>query len=189
MKMPATLGFENVMTEIDSIPYPHGVTTTFNIPMNPSGNGSFVLSYSGDNSQPFNTIGQVIHMFRIVSSSLGATISPLAFRSVRANNAKGGPGNRTYIGLSGITATTSGDSCNNFSPQTIYKSNSTVLSIGTRIFSGTTGSSPVNGNNNWICLALSPTPTQQTITGVLLYSSKTAVQIDTSGFIIGINPC
>jgi hypothetical protein len=187
--MPNTLGW-NVTTAIDSVIYPHGVTSTFNLAMGPLGSNSFLLSYSGDTSQPATTVGQIIHLFRIVSSSLGTTINPGSFRSVKADATIGGsiPTN-AYVGLLNITATTSVDACTNFDPETIYRVNNNILNVGSRVFSGLTGNIPVNGNNSWVAFIAAPQPTKQTISGTLLYDTKKTVQIDTSGYIIDVNTC
>ena len=158
--------------------------------MGPLGSKSFLLSYSGDTSQPTYTVGQIIHLFRIVSSSLGTPISIASFSAGRADATTGAPiPTDAHVGLLNITATTSVDACTNFAPETIYRVNSNILNVGSRVFSGLTGNIPVNGNNSWVAFIDAPQPNKQTISGTLLYDIKKAVQIDTSGYIIDINTC
>ena len=161
---------------------------TFTVNTNGAGTGTLVFVTSANTTS--TTLGQKVALFEIIASSSGSTIptNGLAERILwRASN----PifGSQSWVGNNVISATTSGDACNNIAYETMYRIDNTGLpNVGSNVYSGDTGASLVNGDNKWVAISVGPAPSQK-IGPTFIYPTKYVIQVDASGVITNRLTC
>ena len=64
-----------------------------------------------------------------------------------------------------------------------------TLNVGSTVYSGTTGSNLVNGNNKWISVYYPAAPGGLGYYSGFTYGTKYAIQVDASGAITNVQTC
>lgn len=172
-------------TTILGTAFTENISSTFNVQLNSLGVGQITGTTMNTSS---NVYGQKILNFEILSSSnntpidtqYGVNIVNVKYVVVPPNS-----GGDVWNGVSSISATTSNQSCGNYSQTNSYLINGTgnVPVVGKTI-SNSTGVI-VNGNNNWITIALAPSLGSSSPYPVARYS----VQVNSLGVITNVVPC
>jgi len=178
-------------TSINGINYDEYSANTFTASTNSSGIGTLTLISSATTHT--NVYGQKIHYLEILNSSSGSTIGPPGTGSswLRWRYTSPISGNKNMIGVNAISATTSGDACNNITYNTSYRIGNIGLTpnVGSTVYSGTTGANIVNGNNNWISVYNAPVPIGLGYYSGFIYDTKYVIQVDASGVITNVQTC
>ena len=178
-------------TSINGINYNEYSANTFTAATNSSGIGTLTLISSATTHT--NVYGQKIHYLEILNSSSGSTIGAPGTGSSFLRWRWTSPifGSQNLIGGNTISATTSGDACNNITYDTSYRIINTgvTLNIGSTVYSGTTGSNLVNGNNKWVSVYYPAAPSGLGYYSGFTYSTKYAIQVDASGAITNVQTC
>ena len=171
-------------TSINGITYDEYSASTFTATTNGSGSGT--LTFVSSATTYSGIYGQKVHYLEIIGSSAGSTIGGPGFGTfLRYRYTEPAFGVSSQVGANVISATTSGDACNNISYDTIYKLNAITPNIGVTVYSGDTGSNVVDGNNKWIAIVQPAAPNNS----LLSYNTKYAIQIDGSGVITNKVTC
>ena len=178
-------------TSINGVNYNEYSANTFTAATNSSGLGTLTLISSATTHT--NVYGQKIHYLEILNSSSGSTIGAPGTGSSFLRWRWTSPifGSQNLIGGNTISATTSGDACNNITYDTSYRIINTgvTLNIGSTVYSGTTGSNLVNGNNKWVSVYYPAAPSGLGYYSGFTYSTKYAIQVDASGAITNVQTC
>jgi len=178
-------------TSVNGINYNEYSANTFTASTNSSGVGtlnviSSATTYTG-------VYGQKLHYLEILNSSSGSTIGPPGTGSsfLRWRYTAPDFGSQNWVGVNSISATTSGDACNNITYNTSYRIINTgaTPNVGSTVYSGTTGTNLVNGNNNWISVYSAPVPVGLGYSSGFTYNTKYAIQVDASGVITNVQTC
>jgi hypothetical protein len=185
MTLPNIIRFSGG-TSINGINYDEYSASTFTVTTDGSGNGTFSVVTSANTTS--STYGQKVIVWEILSSSSGSTLpnNLLKYKIHYRYTSPIVPG-RSWVGIDSISATTSGTACNNISFQTMYRtdSNSNPPVSGNTLYSGDTGSTVVNGNNNWVSLVAPNVP----ISATGGTNTQYVVQVNTSGVITNVQTC
>lgn len=178
-------------TSINGINYNEYSANTFTAATNSSGIGTLTLISSATTHT--NVYGQKIHYLEILNSSSGSTIGAPGTGSSFLRWIWTNPifGNKNMIGGNTISATTSGDACNNITYDTSYRIGNSGLTpnVGSTVYSGTTGANLINGNNNWISVYNAPVPPGLGYYSGFTYDTKYVIQVDASGVITNVQIC
>jgi hypothetical protein len=173
-------------SSINGVLYDEYSANTFTVTTNGSGTGT--LSFVTSANTTSSTFGQKVALFEIIASSSGSTINPasgsnrLLFRYTTPLF-----GGQSWIGNNVISATTSGDACNNIAYETMYfiDTFSVPPTVGSNVYSGATGTNLVNGDNKWIAITYPTAPSDE----LGNYNTKYVIQVDASGVITNIQTC
>jgi hypothetical protein len=178
-------------TSVNGINYNEYSANTFTASTNSSGVGTLNVISSATTFT--GVYGQKLHYLEILNSSSGSTIGPPGTGSsfLRWRYTAPDFGSQNWIGGSSISATTSGDACNNITYNTSYRLVNTgaTPNVGSTVYSGTTGTNLVNGNNRWISVYSAPVPTGLGYSSGFTYNTKYAIQINASGAITNVQTC
>ena len=185
MTLPYLVRFSGA-TSVNGVYYDEYSANTFTASTSGTGTGSFTVSTTATTYTA--VYGQKIFYFEIINSSSGSTIGGLCQGTwLQYRSTSPVPGTTSWLGSNTISATTSGDACNNMTYETIYAFNTSlpVPSVGNTVKSGDTGTVLVNGNNNWIAVRRSPSPYDC----ALNENTKYVIQVDASGVITNVQTC
>jgi len=158
-------------------------SSTFNINLDSSGNGRITGTTVNTST---NFYGQKILKFEIIGSSNNTPISNL-YSAMTVNYVVQPPGGNYGIwnGVSSISATTSNQSCSNYSQTNSYTVNDAGnIPVVGKIISNS-GNNIINGNNNWITIVKAPSLGSSSSSPVVKYS----IQVNSSGVITNVVPC
>ena len=166
-------------TSVNGINYNEYSANTFTASTNSSGVGTLNVISSATTFT--GVYGQKLHYLEILNSSSGSTIElPGAGGSfLRWRYTAPDFGSQNWIGGNSISATTSGDACNNITYDTSYRIINTgaTPNIGSTVYSGTTGTNLVNGNNKWISVYSAPVPVSLGYSSGFTYNTKYVIQL------------
>ena len=178
-------------TSVNGINYNEYSANTFTASTNSSGVGTLNVISSATTFT--GVYGQKLHYLEILNSSSGSTIGPPGTGSsfLRWRYTAPDFGSQNWIGGSSISATTSGDACNNITYNASYRLINTgaTPNVGSTVYSGTTGTNLVNGNNRWISVYSAPVPTGLGYYSGYTYGTKYVIQINASGAITNVQTC
>ena len=158
-------------------------SSTFNLNLDSSGNGRITGTTVNTST---NFYGQKILKFEIIGSSNNTPISNL-YSAMTVNYVVQPPGGNYGIwnGVSSISATTSNQSCSNYSQTNSYTVNDAGnIPVVGKIISNS-GNNIINGNNNWITIVKAPSLGSSSSSPVVKYS----IQVNSSGVITNVVPC
>jgi hypothetical protein len=176
-------------SSIDGVLYDEYSANTFNVTTDGSGTGTFTFVTSANTTT--STYGQKVAVFEIIASSSGSTIQTTgsAQRTLWRYTSPT-VGSTAWVGNNVISATTSGDACNNIAYETMYRINTlnNPPNVGANVYSGDTGASLVNGDNKWVAIVLPVAPYAK-IGPTFSYNTKYVIQVDASGVITNVQTC
>jgi len=171
------------VTLINGVSYNEYSTTTFTANTDSFGQGNFSVITSATTTTI--GLGQKVIWIEITNSSAGSQIPTGTTTNILWYIAVAPLASAGYLGGTIFSATTSGDACNNISYETIYKTSSLNPVVGQYVYSGTSGTSIINGDDKWLSVVKSPSPYD----GLLSYNTKYAIKVNASGMITNVQTC